>query len=185
MIYVFLANGFEEIEALATVDFLRRCELDVKTVAVSETRSRFITGAHRMTVQADITQAEVQMNADVDAIVLPGGMPGTLNLEKSQTVRDAITYAMQNNILTAAICAAPSILGHMGYLEGKRAVCFPGFEEQLLGAAVVENGVCEDGIIITGKGAGVTIAFAKTIAEKLIGEVKPGRVYLSMQCMLS
>lgn len=183
MIYVFLAHGFEEIEALATVDFLRRCELDVKTVAVSA--SPDITGAHRITVRADLLETELQMTPAAQAIVLPGGMPGTLHLEKSAVVRQAIAYAMQHQILTAAICAAPSILGHMGYLQGKRAVCFPGFEEQLLGAQVLPESVCEDGNIITGKGAGVAIAFARAVAVRLLGEEKPDKVYASLQCMPS
>lgn len=181
MIYVFLAHGFEEIEALATVDFLRRCELEVKTVAVSD--SHAVTGSHEITVLADITEAELEMNAGVDAVVLPGGMPGTLYLEKSAAVRQAIGFAVENNILTAAICAAPSILGHMGVLQGKRAVCFPGFEEQLFGAQTADCGVCEDGCIITAKGAGVAINFAKAIAARLLGEEKPNSVYASLQCM--
>ena len=124
MIYVFLANGFEEIEALAVVDVLRRAELDVLTVGVGED---FVIGSHQIPVACDIAEKSLILDEKTEAIVLPGGMPGTLNLEKSETVQNAIDWATKNDKLVCAICAAPSILGHKGLLNGKSATCFPGF----------------------------------------------------------
>ena len=115
MIYVFLANGFEEIEALAPVDILRRAELEVKTVGVG---GKTITGSHGITVTADIEEKDVTTD-DMELMILPGGMPGTLNLEKSPIVTTCAEYCAKNDIYLAAICAAPSVLGHLGLLNGK------------------------------------------------------------------
>ena len=130
MIYVFLANGFEEIEALAPVDILRRAELEVKTVGVG---GKTITGSHGITVTADIEEKDVTTD-DMKLMILPGGMPGTLNLEKSPIVTTCAEYCAKNDIYLAAICAAPSVLGHLGLLNGKEAICFPGYEQELTGA---------------------------------------------------
>ena len=127
MIYLFLANGFEEVEALTPLDYLRRCELPVKTVAVG---NRLVTGSHKITVTADLLISEVRPE-DAQMIILPGGMPGTLNLEQSAKVQEMIDYCAENGRWIAAICAAPSILGHKGLLHGKRATCYVGFEDQL------------------------------------------------------
>ncbi|MBQ2676052.1 MAG: DJ-1/PfpI family protein [Clostridia bacterium] len=180
MIYVFLANGFEEIEALATIDILRRCEIDVTTVGVG---SQDVRGAHGITVLSDTVDSLIVPTPDIDAIVLPGGMPGTLNLEKSKAVQGFIDYAISKNILVGAICAAPSILGHKGLLKGKKATCFPGFEEQLYDAQVVADGVVQDGNIITAKGAGCSFDFALAIAKCVVGEHKSNSVRMSMQCV--
>ena len=179
MIFVFLADGFEEIEALATVDYLRRCELDVVTVGIG---SQEICGAHNIYVLADISDLEISTEVDFDAIVLPGGMPGTLNLEKSKTVSEFIDKAIADNKLVCAICAAPSILGHKGLLDGKRATCFPGFETQLGNAEFTGNSAEKDGNIITGKGAGAVFDFAYLIGEELAGKQKSTHVKVSMQC---
>lgn len=166
MIYVFLANGFEEIEALTPVDCLRRCELEVKTVGVG---GRAVTGSHGITVFCDLIAEEVALNDRLEMIILPGGMPGTLNLEKSQYVKSAIEFCRDNKIPIAAICAAPSILGHMGLLKGKKATCFVGFEDQLLGADVLtDRPVVTDGDIITACGMGNALDFACAIVSKLI-----------------
>ena len=167
MIYVFLAEGFEETEAVATIDVLRRAELPVKTVAVG-TAGTLVAGAHGIPVQADIAEAEVTTD-DMEAVVLPGGMPGTLNLERSETVKHSVTFCVENEKLTAAICAAPSILGHMGCLNGKKATCYPGFEQELQGAAVSAEPAVRDGNIITGKGPGAAIPFALMIVEAFCG----------------
>ena len=179
MIYVFLANGFEEIEAIATIDVLRRAELGVITVGVG---SKQITGAHGITVTADKQTADLVTFSDVDAVVLPGGMPGTLNLEKDKVVRKFIEFAECNGRLIAAICAAPSILGHMGLLEGKKATCFPGFEEQLIGAEFVNDSVVRDGNLITAKGAGVAIDFGLEIVKVFCGDTEAKRMRNAMQC---
>ena len=156
MIYVFLAPGFEEIEALAVVDVLRRAELDVITVGVGED---FVVGSHQIPVAADIYERDLVLDDKVEAIVLPGGMPGTLNLEKSAVVQKAIDWAVENNKLVCAICAAPSILGHKNLLAGKKATCFPGFEKYLFGAEIVADKVVTDGKIITARGAGAAAEF--------------------------
>ena len=179
MIYVFLANGFEEIEAVATIDVLLRAELGVVTVGVG---AKQITGAHGITVTTDKVTTELVTFSDVDAVVLPGGMPGTLNLEKDKIVRKFIEFAECNGRLVAAICAAPSILGHMGLLEGKKATCFPGFEEQLVGAEYVDESVVRDGNLITAKGAGVAIDFGLEIVNVFCGEAEAKRMRNAMQC---
>ena len=166
MILVFLANGFEEIEALTPVDCLRRCELDVKTVGID---NRVVTGSHGIKIVADLDDLEVVMNDSVEMIILPGGMPGTLNLEKSETVRAALDYCAENNVPIAAICAAPSILGHKGLLKGRKATCFTGFEDQLIGAEVITDRPCvSDGNIITACGMGNALDFSCEIIKKLI-----------------
>jgi 4-methyl-5(b-hydroxyethyl)-thiazole monophosphate biosynthesis len=178
MIYVFLANGFEEIEALAVVDVLRRAELDVLTVGVGED---FVIGSHQIPVAADISEKGLVLNDKVDAIVLPGGMPGTLNLEKSPVVQKAIDWAVENDKLICAICAAPSILGHKNLLDDKNATCFPGFEEELFGATISKDFVVRDGNIITAKGMGSAIEFGLQIAEILTNQLEVKKIRASLQ----
>lgn len=178
MIYVFLANGFEEIEALAVVDVLRRAELDVLTVGVGED---FVIGSHQIPVACDIPEKNLILDEKVEAIVLPGGMPGTLNLEKSVVVQKAIDWAVENNKLICAICAAPSILGHKGLLEGKKATCFPGFEEELFGAEISKEYVVKDGNFITAKGMGSAIEFGLQIAEILTSPIEVKKIRASLQ----
>ncbi len=178
MIYVFLAPGFEEIEALAVVDVLRRAELDVVTVGVGED---FVIGSHQIPVAADIYERDLILDEKVEAIVLPGGMPGTLNLEKSAIVQKAIDWAVENDKLICAICAAPSILGHKGLLDSKEATAFPGFEEELLGARLSEKYVVRDGNIITARGMGSAVEFGLQIAEILAGEHTANKIRASLQ----
>lgn len=181
MVYLFLANGFEEIEALATVDFLRRCDLQVVTVGVG---SQDITGAHDITVLADTVDIMAEFSNDVQAIILPGGMPGTLNLKKSDYVSKMLETAFNKEIVIGAICAAPSVLGEKGYLDGKKATCFPGFENELGKAEFVDDFVVTDGNVITAKGAGCSIDFAYAIAEKLSLGKKAEQVKKSIQCKI-
>ncbi len=178
MIYVFLADGFEEVEALAPVDILRRAELEVKTVGVG---GKNITGSHGITVVADIEEKDITTD-DMDMMILPGGMPGTLNLERSPIVTACAEYCARNNIYLAAICAAPSILGHMGLLKGKEAICFPGFEGQLTGAVISDKFVCVDGNIITAKGMGVAVQFGLTLAGLMAGQHEADHIHASIQC---
>ena len=178
MIYVFLAEGFEEVEALAPIDILRRAELEVKTVGVG---GKNITGSHGITVVADIEEKDVTTD-DMDMMILPGGLPGTLNLERSPIVTACAEYCARNNIYLAAICAAPSILGHMGLLKNKEAICFPGFEGQLNGAAISEKHVCVDGNIITAKGMGVAVQFGLTLAALMAGQKEADHIHASIQC---
>ena len=119
---------------------------------------------------------ELKLTDAIEMIILPGGMPGTLNLEKNETVQKAIDYCVENNIPIAAICAAPSILGHKGLLEGKKAVCYPGFEQELKGAQVLDEAVCVDGSIITSCGMGSAIKFSHAIIEKLFDKARADRL---------
>ena len=164
MIYMFLAEGFEETEALAPLDLLRRAELEVTTVGVG---GRTITGAHGICVAADVTDTELDLSSEIDAVILPGGMPGTLNLDACPTVHTAIDTANEKGAIIAAICAAPMILGKKGVLEGKEAICYPGFEAQLKGATLSDKKVVRDGKIITAKGMGVAIDFGLELVATL------------------
>ncbi len=157
MIYMFLADGFEEIEALCPLDILRRAGLEVTTVGIGG--KDVIRGAHGIIVHADIPDV-MYRDSSPDMLILPGGMPGSKNLDESRIVDSALRAASRKGAYLAAICAAPMVLGKRGYLEGKRAVCFPGFEEYLTGATVdVENTVVRDGNIITAKGMGAAFDF--------------------------
>ncbi len=178
MILVFLANGFEETEALVTVDLLRRAELTVTTVGVG---GEWVTGSHGITVKADVADTAV-LPLPAQAVVLPGGMPGTLNLEASPVVQHWVDTTAKRGGLLCAICAAPSILGHKGLLKGKRATCFPGFEQELTDAILCDDGVVEDGGVITAKGAGVTLDFALRIVARLVSEEAAKALGASLQC---
>ena len=177
MVYVFLADGFEIIEALAPVDMLRRAKIDVKTVGVS---SEIVTSSCGVGVKCDMTIDEFDFY-DVEAIVLPGGMPGTLNLENSSAVQKVIDNANNTNAFICAICAAPSILGHKGLLSGKKAVCFPGFENSLEGSEQCREYVVTDGKFITAKGAGVCIDFGLEIVKQLRGGELSDEIRKSIQ----
>lgn len=163
MVYVFLADGFEEIEALAPVDILRRASVDIKTVSINDTLE--VTGSHGITVQADILLRDICENAEM--LVLPGGMPGTLNLQKCQPVCDML---IKTDGYVAAICAAPSVLGGLGVLKGKKATCYPGFEDKLEGAECVNLPVVVSGKTITSRGAGTAHLFGFTLLSLLKGE---------------
>lgn len=178
MIYVFLAKGFEEIEALTVVDYLRRAEMDVCTVGIG---GKFVIGSHNIPVFCDLDEHEASLD-DVEAIVLPGGMPGTLNLEANKTVNDFIDYCAENDKYICAICAAPSILGHKDLLKGRRACCFPGFEEELEGAQVCKDFVCIDGKYITAKGMGAAIDFSREIVSVMLDKHTAERIKASLQC---
>lgn len=167
MIYLFLAEGFEETEAIVTIDILRRGYAELKTVSVSGDKA--VTGAHGVTVMADISISEVK-KSEAEAFILPGGMPGTNVLAESEKVKELLLYGSENEKLICAICAAPSVLGKYGILRGKRAVCYPGFEDYLDGAKVYEQPVMHDGNVITSRGAGTAHKFAEEILKTLKGE---------------
>ncbi|MBR2907674.1 MAG: DJ-1/PfpI family protein [Clostridia bacterium] len=166
MIYLFLAEGFEEVEALCPLDLLRRAGLPVKAVGVG---GKTVTGAHGISVIADITEEEL-CDSSPEMVILPGGMPGTLNLEASPVVRRAVTDASASGAYIAAICAAPSILGKMHLLCGVEAICFPGFENTLEGAILSNSSVVRDGRIITAKGMGVALPFGLKLVECFKGK---------------
>ena len=168
MIYMFLANGFEEVEALAPLDLLRRAGCTVTTVGIG---GDTILGAHGIPVQADIPDTMFR-DAKPEMIILPGGMPGTRHLDESRTVDAALRAAVASDAYLAAICAAPSVLGKRGYLKGKTAVCVPGFEDQLLGATLPAAGVrvVTDGKLITAAGMGVALEFGLALVRVLKGD---------------
>lgn len=180
MIYVFLAHGFETTEALTTVDILRRGRLDVKTVAVG-TQDNVVTSSHNIQVVADMNESEISKE-DLQGVILPGGMPGTTNLGASEVVLDYTSYCSDNNLIVGAICAAPSVLGKLGILQGKNAVCFPGFEDELKGSVISDDFVVTDGLIVTGKGMGATIPFALQLLAMFKDEETANNVHSSLQC---
>ena len=166
MVYVFLADGFEEIEAIAPIDILRRGGIEVKTVGVSD---NIVTGTHGIQLSCDITLENATFD-NLQGIILPGGMPGTLNLENNLMVQEFIDYCVLNNLIIGAICAAPSILGHKGLLKGKKAVCFNGFEKDLIGADVLNKPCVTDGNIVTAWGAGAGIDFGFEYLTAITGD---------------
>ncbi|MBR2722034.1 MAG: DJ-1/PfpI family protein [Clostridia bacterium] len=166
MIYLFLANGFEEIEALCPLDLLRRAGLTVTTVGIG---SEQIVGAHGICVQADIPDT-MYRDANPEMLILPGGMPGSKNLDQSHTVDEALRVAMAKGIPVGAICAAPMVLGKRGYLRGVKATCFPGFEEYLEGAILSEQRVITDQGITTAAGMGVALEFGLALVGVLKGK---------------
>lgn len=168
MIYVFLAEGFEETEALVPVDMLRRLGCNVKMVGVG---GKEITGSHGITVTADIEEKDVDTDF-TEMVFLPGGLPGTYNLEKSPIVRATVEAAAECGAYVAAICAAPSVLGHYGLLKGQKATCAPGFENELKGAEIVKEPVVVSGNFVTGWGAGAALPFALKLCEILCGKEK-------------
>ena len=208
MIYMFLAPGFEEVEALMPLDLLRRAGLEVTTVSVRPANHNdflkhcgnvgmtatnlwdrdtlAVTGSHGITVTADITEGFLDRFLKEDfapeAIILPGGMPGTTNLDASPVVEQALELAAAKGSYLCAICAAPLVLGKRGYLEGKCATCFPGFEDELKGATVGGK-VIRDGSIITAAGMGVALEFGLEIISVLVSPEKAGEIRSAIQCL--
>ena len=206
MIVMFLAPGFEEVEALAPLDLLRRAGLEVVTVAVREAKTnqlidrlgrlgvsatnlwdddRTVTGSHGIPVTADITEAALPgrlARASLEAVILPGGMPGTTNLDASPVVEKTLELAAAKDAFLCAICAAPLVLGKRGYLNGKRATCFPGFEEYLTGATVGGK-VIRDGKIITAAGMGVAQEFGLEMISALVSPEKAGEIRSAIQSL--
>ncbi len=172
---MFLANGFEEVEALMPLDLMRRAGLDVTTVGVG---ARDITGSHGITVKADITDSDLADNAP-ECVILPGGMPGTKNLDASPVVHAALDRALENNALICAICAAPMILGKRGILRGKKATCFPGFEEYLEGTEIGGRAV-RDGQVITAVGMGAALEFGIEIVAALKGREEADKLFAAI-----
>ncbi len=166
MIYLFLANGFEEVEALCPLDLLRRAGLEVTTVGIG---GDVICGSHGIRVEADINEL-MFTDAAPDMIILPGGMPGAKHLDESRTVDAAIKAAARRGAWIGAICAAPFLLGRRGLLAGKRAICYPGFEAELTGAEISKERVVRDGNIITAAGMGVALEFGLALVAALKGD---------------
>ena len=163
---LFLANGFEEIEALGTVDILRRAEIPVTTVSIYKEKE--VKGAHEMTVLADTIYDELDF-AEVDVLVLPGGMPGAQYLNEHEGLKEQVKLFAERGNKVAAICAAPMVLGGLNLLEGKKATCYPGFEEKLIGAENSTESVVVSDNIITGKGPAFVFDFALQLVEEIAG----------------
>ena len=168
MIAVLLADGFEEIEALTPVDMLKRAGLDVVTVGIN---SKIAVGSHGIAVVCDKTPDEVDLSA-VSTVIFPGGMPGSLNLDASPFSDSIIKSVTERGGRIAAICAAPLVLGRRGLLKGKRATCYPGFENELIGAIATGESVVTDGNITTAKGMGVALEFSKELITLLVSKEK-------------
>lgn len=166
-VFLFLAEGFEEIEAIAPIDIFRRADIDVTTVSVTDHLE--VTGAHGIVIKADRIFRNLQFTGDY-LLFLPGGMPGTTHLGEHDGLRALITRQAEANQPLAAICAAPSILGQMGLLKGKEAICYPGFEHLLTDAKVSKHKIVKAGNIHTAKGPGVAVDFALKLVEELRGE---------------
>lgn len=182
MIYCFLADGFEETEAIAPVDLLRRAGKKVATVAVGTVGKKNITGSHGITVVCDLHHSEVEPSDAVEAIILPGGMPGSKNLSESRCVNLFLDYCVAHGKLVCAICAAPSVPGGRGMLNGFHAVCYPGFEENLKGAIISDSPVVRDGIFLTARSAGCAINFGLAIVASLCGNAEAVRIKESILC---
>lgn len=178
MYYLFLANGFEITEAMAPLDVMRRAGLDVKTVGVT---GAAVQSSNGVCVQSDVAIDDVSFD-DVDGAILPGGMPGTLNLKKNEKVIECVKRCYESGKLVASICAAPSIFGEMGLLVDRRATCFPGFEKALDGAIHTGAHVETDGNVITSKGAGCAIEFGHAIVSYALGKSNADKVLSDMQC---
>ena len=178
MLYVMLAPGFEEIEALTTVDILRRAGLPVVTLGVGGVN---ITGAHDITVLADMPAEEA--GDDAELLFLPGGMPGAENLHRCPETDRLIDAVLRHGGHLAAICAAPMILGWRGLLAGKKATCYPGFEQELTGALIQKGArVVTDGNITTGLGMGAATEFALELLRILTDSDCAGRIASSIRC---
>ena len=167
MIYILLANGFEEIEALTVVDVLRRAQIQAVMVSCEEALE--VTGAHNIPVKADMLLSDCRAD-EAEMVVLPGGMPGTLNLKYNPSVIALLEEAISKQKRIAAICAAPMVLGTNGWLSGKNATCYPGFEKDLEGAFPSDDRVVVDGNFTTSKGPGTALEFALELVRLLSGE---------------
>ena len=172
--YLFLATGFEEIEAVATIDVLRRGGVELITVSI--TGKRMVVGAHQIPVTADILFEEADFS-DGDAFILPGGGPGSQMLNKHEALKQLLVQQNEQNKWIAAICAAPLVLGGLGMLKGKKAICYPGIEPMLTGAILINLPTVTDGNIITGKGPGFAFDFALTVLTALHGQEVAANVF--------
>lgn len=168
MVYILLADGFEEIEALAPCDMLRRAGVEVRLVSATE--KLHVRGTHGISIMADLTVSEMN-SRDIDMLVFPGGMPGAKNLDEHPRTDILVRHCLDRNAYLAAICAAPMILGKRGVLAGKKAICFPGFEKYLAGAEIMEGErVVRDGNIVTAVGAGAAVDFGLKLVEIMKGK---------------
>jgi protein deglycase len=176
-ILVHLATGFEETEAVTIIDVLRRANLDVSTVSITGTLK--VTGAHNISLEADLLYDEVEYD-HATMIILPGGMPGTTNLSNHHGLTRQLTLFNQEKRWIGAICAAPIILGSLGFLQGKEAVCYPGCESKLTGAHILQVPAVVDEHIITGRGVGTALDFSLLIVRLLKGDAMAAELRTSL-----
>lgn len=177
MIYEFLADGFELVEAMTPLDMLRRAGADIKTVSISH--SKTVKSSNGVTVEADIFLNYVDLDL-AEMLILPGGMPGAKNLRKCDELCSMIVEANKKGLPIGAICAAPYILGELGLLNGRTAICYPGFEDSLAGASLSLTNVCRDGNIITAAGMGVALSFSCELVTILYGKEKTNEILRSI-----
>lgn len=176
--YIFFAEGFEEIEALVVLDVLKRGGVKVNMVSAGD--DQFVTSSHGVMIKCDSMFADNKYE-DADLLVLPGGMPGTTNLAANKGLMDLVVKQAEAGKRVAAICAAPSILGQLGLLNGKRATCFPGFEDKLVGAKLTTEKVVTDGIFTTAKGMGAGLLFALELLAILEGPEMADKIAKAVQ----
>ncbi len=172
-----LATGFEEIEAVTIIDVLRRANLEVTTVSITE--STKVIGGHQIPIIADVLFSELDYST-IDALVLPGGIPGATNLDLHTGLQKQILQFNRDNKLLGAICAGPIVFGHLGILKDKKAVCYPGFEHELHGAEVLKTPTTVSGNVVTGRGVGTALKFALQLVEELSGKEKSDQLAKAM-----
>ena len=173
MVYMFLGTGFEETEAIAPLDLLRRAEIPVMTVGLN---GKIIYGSHGIGVESDISIGEMDLT-DLDMIVLPGGLGGVASIRSCPEALDAVRFAWNNGKFVAAICAGPTVLADLGITNGKHATCYPGCENGMADAIMAENAPCiRDGRLITGTSAGCAIPFGLMLIEALKGTETSQRI---------
>lgn len=174
MVYVILGNGFEEIEAIAPCDILRRGGVNVQFAGIG---GKTVVGGHGITVQADVTVEEME---DVEMIILPGGLGGVDSIRGSEAAMDAVEAAWKNGKFVCAICAAPTILAQLGITDGKNATCYPGMEDEMGGAKMTGLPAVTDGKVICGQAAGTALEFGFALLKALKGDEAAEKVRKSM-----
>ena len=178
-VYAFLADGLEEVECLAACDVLKRAGAEVEMVSVNDGRE--VVSSHRVRIICDSSMGEKEGFEDGDVLFLPGGMPGTVNLMNCTELKKALKSQYEKGKRIAAICAAPSVLGMMGFLEGRKATCYPGFEDKLKGAVYTKTGVVTDGNITTARGLGYALDLGLELVRLLYSEERAAEVKASIQ----
>lgn len=176
-VYIFLADGFEDIEGLTVVDLMRRAQIDIQTVSIKDTKE--IQTSHGITMLTDRTFGETDFS-DADMLVLPGGMPGTRYLGEYKPLTDLLTDFYGKGGKVAAICAAPSVFAALGFLKGRKATSYPSFMDKLEGALTTEEPVAVDGNVTTSRGLGTAIDFALCLIAQLLGEEKAKEIAASV-----
>ena len=166
MVYILLGTGFEEMEAIAPMDLLRRAHIPAAFVGVN---GKTVVGSHGIAIEADMTLAQMDLT-QLDMIVLPGGLGGVASLRASKEAMDAVRFAWENGKYTAAICAGPTVLADLGITVGRRATCYPGCEEHMGGASMVCSAAVTDGKLITGTSAGCAVPFGLALVAALRGQ---------------